>query len=316
VRHQRTQVGLGHNPERGQGLVEFMLVLPILLLLLLGTIELGRMFLIFAEAASASREASRYGASVGSDGLGGLRYLDCPGMRAAARRMFVMSDVPDSAIAIAWDHGSDDQTFATCAAPPSPVEIELGDRVVVSVTLVYAPIVPLVPLPPIPIVSETARTILIDIAAGPTATLGGPAATETPTATDGPSPTPTATPTGPTPTATDTPVPLPTDTVGPTNTPLPTRTPIPIPGNFQVTVNCSNGQVHFTWDAVPGVHYYAVYEVMSPPPDRQVCLTNKTRCDYSSIPLDGASHTFYVVAYVYSNRSGESGLQTVFCPAG
>ncbi|MEW6569320.1 MAG: hypothetical protein AB1449_14395 [Chloroflexota bacterium] len=47
-----------------------------------------------------------------------------------------------------------------------------------------------------------------------------------------------------------------------------------------------------------------------------VCLTNKTRCDYSSIPLDGAVHTFYVVAYVYSNRSGPSNLQAVSCPPG
>ncbi|MEW6569321.1 MAG: TadE/TadG family type IV pilus assembly protein [Chloroflexota bacterium] len=51
-----------------------MLALPILLLFLLGIIELGRMFLIFVEATSASREASRYGASVGSDGVGGVRY--------------------------------------------------------------------------------------------------------------------------------------------------------------------------------------------------------------------------------------------------
>lgn len=295
-----------------------MLVLPILLLLLLGTFELGRMFLIFAEATSASREASRYGASVGSDGMGTFRYLDCDGMRAAAKRMFVISDVPDSAIAISWDHGSTDQTFATCAAPPSTADIYLGDRVVVVVTLVYTPIVPLVPLPPLPIVSETARTILVDIAAGPTATLGGPAATDTPvppTPTDGPSPTPTDTPTGPSPTPTDTFTPLPTNTTGPTNTPLPTRTPIPVPGNFQVTVNCTNGQIRFTWDAVPGTHYYAVYEVMTPPPDRQVCLTNKTRCDYSSIPLDGASHTFYVVAFVYGNKSDPSNVQTVSCPA-
>ena len=311
--------GESRRPQRGQGLVEFMLVLPVLLLLLLGTIELGRMFLILAETTSASREASRYGASVGSDGTGGLRYLDCAGMRSAARRMFVISEVPDSAIAISWDHGTSDQTFATCAAPPSIADVQLGDRVVVSVTLVYAPFVPLVPIPPIPIVSETARTIMIDIAAGPTATVGGPAVTETPnppTNTPGPSPTPSSTPTGPTPTASDTPVPLPTDTPGPTKTPTITRTPIPAPGNLQVTVNCSNGQVRLTWNAVPGAHYYAVYEVMSPPPDRQVCLTNKTRCDYSSIPLDGATHTFYVVAYVYSNRSAPSNVAAVSCPAG
>ncbi|HET7011813.1 MAG TPA: TadE/TadG family type IV pilus assembly protein [Anaerolineales bacterium] len=300
---------------RGQGLVEFMLVLPILLLLILGTIELGRMFLILTEATSASREASRYGASVGSDGMGGLRYLDCVGMRDAARRMFVMSDVPDSAIAISWDHGDTSQTFATCAAPPSVADIELGDRVVVSVTLLYAPIVPLVPLPPIPINSETARTILIDIAAGPTATVGPPSV-PTSTFTLGPTPTASDTPTpSDTPTAGPSPTPTITDTPLPTNTSLPTRTPIPSPGGFQVTVNCTNGQVRFNWNSVPGAHYYGVYEVMDPPPDRQVCLTNKTRCDYSSIPLDGQSHTFYVVAFVYGNRSAPSTAMAVSCPA-
>ena len=101
MRGRRNRTRQWQRALPGQGLVEFMLVLPILLLLLLGTIELGRMFLIFAESTTASREASRYGASVGSDGMGNLRYLDCTGMRAAARRMFVMSDVPDSAIAIA-----------------------------------------------------------------------------------------------------------------------------------------------------------------------------------------------------------------------
>jgi len=299
-----------------------MLVLPILLLFILGTIELGRMFLILAEATSASREASRYGASVGADGAGGLRYLDCAGMRAAARRMFAISDVPDSAIAIAWDHGSTDQTFATCASLPALGDVQPGDRIVVTVTLLYSPIVPLLPLPEMPIVSEAARTILINIAAGPTVTLGGPAVTDTPagpTSTDAPSPTPatpTATATGPTPTASDTPIPVPTDTPGPTNTPWPTPTPIPAPGTFAASVTCTNGQVLFTWDTVSGADYYAVYEVKSPPPDMMSCLTNRSRCDYSYIPLDGNPHTFYVYAYVDSSHSAASNLQTVSCPPG
>ncbi len=303
----------------GQGLVEFMLVLPVLLLLILGIIELGRMFLILAEATSASREASRYGASVGSDGAGGLRYLDCSGMRAAARRMFAISTVPDSAITVAWDHGSTDQTFGTCSAPPSRGDVRPGDRIVVRVTLLYSPIVPLLPLPHMPIVSETARTILIDIAAGPTVTLGGPVVTDTPfvpTSTDALTAIPSETPSGPTPTASETPVPLPTDTPGPTDTPRPSPTAIPAPGNFSAVPNCTNGQVQFTWDTVAGAHYYAVYEVASPPPDVMVCLTNRARCDYSYIPLDGAVHTFYVVAYVETSRSAASNMQVVSCPPG
>lgn len=319
MRQRQNRITRWRGTRAGQGLVEFMLVLPVLLLLILGIIELGRMFLILAEATSASREASRYGASVGSDGAGGLRYLDCPGMRSAARRMFAISTVPDSGIAISWDHGSTDQTFGTCSAPPARGDVRPGDRVVVRVTLLYSPIVPLLPLPQMPIVSEAARSILIDIAAGPTVTLGGPVVTDTPfvpTSTDAVTPTPSETPSGPTPTASETPVPLPTDTPGPTDTPRPTPTPIPAPVNFDATVTCTNGQVQFTWGAVTGAHYYAVYEVVSPPPDVMVCLTNRARCDYSYIPLDGVVHTFYVVAYVDSSRSAPSNLQVLSCPPG
>jgi hypothetical protein len=293
-----------------------MLVLPVLLLLILGIIELGRMFLILAEATSASREASRYGASVGSDGGGGLRYLDCPGMRSAARRMFSISTVPDDAIAIAWDHGTTDQTFGTCAAPPARGDVRPGDRIVVRVTLLYSPIVPLIPLPEFPIISEAARTILIDIAAGPTVTLGGPVVTDTPfvpTSSDAVTATPSETPSGPTATPSETPVPPPTDTPAPTNTPRPTPTPIPAPRNFEASVTCSNGQVKLSWNAVQGATYYAVYEVVSPPPDVMVCLTNRSRCDYSYIPIDGVVHTFYVVAFVDSSRSVPSNTGSVSC---
>lgn len=302
---------------RGQGLVEFALVLPILLLLLLGIIELGRMFTTLAEATSASREAARYGASVGDTNLGGPRFLDCVGMRAAARRMLSLSTVTDNDIAISWDSGQGTPILGTCDSPPSRVEVLLGDRVVVAVTLTYTPIVPLVPIPPMPIRSETARTILMDIAAGPTATLGGPLSTNTPeppTLTPTTEP-PTITPGGPTLTPTETPTETPYYTPTITNTPRPTATPVPAPTNFQVSVNCTNGAVRFSWNAVPGAHYYGVYEAMTPPPDIQVCLTNKTRCDYASIRQDGVVHTYYVVAYVYTTASQPSNVGSAMCPA-
>lgn len=306
-----------HGVKHGQGLVEFALVLPILMLLLLGIIELGRMFTTLAEATSASREAARYGASVGDTPLGGPRYLDCAGMRSAARRMLSLSTVSDTDIAISWDHGRGTPVIGTCNSPPSRVDIALGDRVVVAVTIVYTPIVPLVPIPPMPFRSDTARTILMDIAAGPTATLGGPLATATPlvpTATSTPV-TPTVTPGGPTLTPTPTPTETPFYTPTITNTPRPTATPIPAPTNFQVSVNCVNGTVTFNWNGVSGAQYYAVYEAMTPPPDINVCLTNKTRCDYASIRRDGVVHTYYVMAYVYSSSSAPSNVGSASCPA-
>jgi hypothetical protein len=229
--------------------------------------------------------------------------------------MFAISTVPDSGIAISWDHGSTDQTFGTCSAPPARGDVRPGDRVVVRVTLLYSPIVPLLPLPQMPIVSEAARSILIDIAAGPTVTLGARCHRHAFCAHSTDAVTPTRRRRLGRPDGQRTPVPLPR-TPRPADTPRPTPTPIPAPVNFDATVTCTNGQVQFTWGAVTGAHYYAVYEVVSPPPDVMVCLTNRARCDYSYIPLDGVVHTFYVVAYVDSSRSAPSNLQVLSCPPG
>lgn len=51
--------------EEGQALVEFVLVLPILLILLLGMIEFGQIYFSYLLTQSASRDAARYG-SVGA----------------------------------------------------------------------------------------------------------------------------------------------------------------------------------------------------------------------------------------------------------
>lgn len=51
--------------EKGQALVEFVLVLPILLILLLGIVEFGQIYFSYILTQSASRDAARYG-SVGA----------------------------------------------------------------------------------------------------------------------------------------------------------------------------------------------------------------------------------------------------------
>jgi len=56
--------------ERGQSLVEFALMLPILLLLLLGAIDLGRAFHSSISITNAAREGAFYGASKPTDSSG------------------------------------------------------------------------------------------------------------------------------------------------------------------------------------------------------------------------------------------------------
>jgi len=48
---------------RGQGLIEFALIMPVLLLMIMGIIDFGRMFYIYSAASNAVREAVRVGST-------------------------------------------------------------------------------------------------------------------------------------------------------------------------------------------------------------------------------------------------------------
>ncbi|MDI3340242.1 MAG: TadE/TadG family type IV pilus assembly protein [Sphaerobacter sp.] len=55
---------------RGQSLVELAIALPLLLLLLLGTIDLGRMFVDYVQMRNAAFRGARYGATAPDDTAG------------------------------------------------------------------------------------------------------------------------------------------------------------------------------------------------------------------------------------------------------
>jgi len=148
--------------QKGQGMLEFALVLPVLLLLVFGIIEFGRLMFIYASVASASREAVRYGSAV--DQAGGVpRYIDCPGIRDAAKRIGDFAGVQDAGITIKYDDGTVD-IAASCASISDHSIIELGDRIVVSVTADYTPMVLLPNISAFPITSTSARTIIKRVA--------------------------------------------------------------------------------------------------------------------------------------------------------
>ena len=170
---------------RAQGLVEFALILPLLLLVTLGIIEFGRLLVIFTSTSSAARQAARYG-SVGEAYRSTIVpfYLDCAGMRRAAQSASVLTLLAGTGnIQITYQHPQapgDFDAFGTCNAINQPVltsgepmtrtDVVNGDRVVVTVTTTYQPIVPLVPIPPIPFTFVAARTIFPAIV-GPTPTI-------------------------------------------------------------------------------------------------------------------------------------------------
>ena len=146
---------------KAQGMVEFALIIPLLLLLIFGVIELGRLLFIYSSTLTASREAARYGSAAGQAKDNQPHYQDCDGIRDAAKRLGGLAGIRDEDILISYDHGPNTVVFAKSCPADQPVN--LGDRLVVQIVASYQPILPLVKVAAFPINSTTARTILKDV---------------------------------------------------------------------------------------------------------------------------------------------------------
>jgi Flp pilus assembly protein TadG len=125
--------GSAYPPERGASALEFALVLPLLLSALFAVVEFSRLYMADQDVVTASREGARFA-------LGGSRYIDCAGIRAAATRLATRSRVTSVDITVRYDHGPGTATFATC--PVATSSIVSGDRVVVTVSRTVTPILP------------------------------------------------------------------------------------------------------------------------------------------------------------------------------
>lgn len=171
----------GNSQARGQGLLEFALITPLLLLFLFGIIEVGRLLAIYSGASSAAQQTARYGSVAGDTGQGRVFYLDCAGMRATAKRTAFLYGLTDGEIQISYDTGRITDTVGACGADNVPRFSSNGaqmtdansrslinrGRVVVSIDATYKPIMPLVPIPSLPMSFMAARTIFTAIT-GPT----------------------------------------------------------------------------------------------------------------------------------------------------
>jgi Flp pilus assembly protein TadG len=156
--------------NRAQAIVEFAIVMPILMMILVGIFEAGRMAYIYTAVTNASREASRYGSAVGlerdPDDLNLYsKYSYCKGIRSMARRSAYFLNLPDSSITIEYVNSAG-SVFDNCPAgviADTTVSVNTGtslDRVKVTVTATYRPLIRLIPIRTRTINSSSARTIL------------------------------------------------------------------------------------------------------------------------------------------------------------
>ena len=157
------RVHLNRDKTRAQGMVEFALILPILLLLLVGIIEFGYFFFIYNMVNTATREAVRYGAAAGNSAVGVPYYQDCDGIREVAKRIGAYAGIADGDIDIGYDDGPDDAVDWGGSYTACPATNVLGGRIVIRVMVNYQPIIAHLGFPPIPIEVGSARTIVEEV---------------------------------------------------------------------------------------------------------------------------------------------------------
>lgn len=160
-----------------QAMVEFALALPILLMVVYGLLETGRLLFIYGSTVTAARQAARYGSASGIGPNGVPFYRDCTGIEAAVNNVAFIHTFSD--INITYDRGLDnagdmvaipsidaDPSAYTCNSM-NDTTLQNGDRIKVQAVAVWSPIVQIVPSwQGFTITSSAERTILKSVAVG------------------------------------------------------------------------------------------------------------------------------------------------------
>ena len=265
-----------HRPL-GQSLVELALVLPVLLLLFAGALDLGRIFYSQITIENAAKEGALE-ASRNPTSFSNTEPCDATTNRVLC---LVLNEAKGSMYEIA----PSDVTLS-CSPSPCPTSATIGDTVTVRVAGHFSLITP-----------GLAQIL------GPTVTLSASSVAQLGVEPDpGAGPTPTPSPSAaPTPT----PTPAPTPTPGATPTPAPTPTPTPICVTPEVTgtidISPSSGR-----SAQPGPATLFTYTAPSVTPQPGCPFT------YTWSLGDGASASGTTATHTYANRgNGPSKIYTV-----
>jgi hypothetical protein len=107
---------------------------------------------------NASREAVRYATAFGLDDNGLNHYNNCDGIREMAKKSAYFMNLQPGDVVIAYDKGPG--TTPTNALCDGNDTVSSGDRVLVSVSAQYRPLVNLVPIHSRTFSTSSARTVL------------------------------------------------------------------------------------------------------------------------------------------------------------
>ena len=158
--------------RRGQAIVEFSIALPVLLMLLVVIMEVGRMIFMYAMVVNSSRDAVRYASAYGRGedlGAGNLyKYAYCDGIRETAKQSGFMLNLQDADIDIEYDGGPGvafTSPYNVCDAATGEDSnilnyVDSGDRVSVTVRVDYEPVLSILPIGGRTFSATSSRTIL------------------------------------------------------------------------------------------------------------------------------------------------------------
>jgi len=165
--------------KSGQGMVEFALTVPVIILLIFGIFEVAHLMYVYNTVVVAAREASRYGAGAGGGGSAAVQWQDCAGIKGTAIRAGNILGIQKSDIIIQYDRGPgvdiDNLPITDCvgdlAVHPMTFENYLstnilpvnGIRVLVTVSVNYSPLVPIPYFPELRLTSTSRHTVLANI---------------------------------------------------------------------------------------------------------------------------------------------------------
>ena len=221
------------SAPRGQALVEFALVAPVMLVVLLLAVDFGRLFFSYVSVNNAAREGAYYAATHASDHDYDQTLFEFGVTRAALSEANVQGQGGEGTLTV---------TAPRCFEPANDTPLACdtaadfaggtGNRVSVSASRPFTFLTPIIgevvggqltlsASATAPVMNPAVTQILAIATPTPAAT-ATPAATPTPTPTPTPAPTPTPTPALP-----GIPMPTPTPTVPPPPTPTPQPTPTP-----------------------------------------------------------------------------------------
>lgn len=168
---------LNSPKSRAQAMVEFAIVLPVLLALLYGILEAGRLIFLYSTVVNASRQAVRWGSASGpGTGTGNAnekRYQDCDGIRAVAQKAGFLGTFDTITIDNDSGPGTTSYNASHVGAPFCAVGATTDStfaptdntkRITVTVTEQFTPIVPkLVPFIARPVSATSSRSVIVKV---------------------------------------------------------------------------------------------------------------------------------------------------------